>query len=139
MSKLKRELVTVTAIKDPPHSCERIFDKEYERVMERFDNKKVISISLKESGDNQEIYFEKYLVFYEETIPAPNAYVIESGDLIYFLDINTHERIYEIVEKVVTEDNTVKVFSWDEFGAGGYMEYKDCVLVAKANDLKNVF
>lgn len=53
----------------------------------------------------------------------------EAGDLIYVLDVNTKEKTYSTVSKVVEENGEVKVF--DE---GGFNYLHNFTLVCKAQD-----
>lgn len=132
MAKIQREKVIVRA-------NYYNFDERYEEEMKMFEDKEIVSISLILSKTEGDSVREEYLVFYKDLPDEEEDACIERGDLVYYPDVNTGEKIYETVEKVIFDDGLEKCFFVeDSEHGGGFMQLCDVTLVAKKKDRKDL-
>lgn len=79
------------------------------------------------------------MVFYQEVEADSDDSHIDSGDLVYWRDVNTNVKIYETVDKVINKDGELECqFVETEESEGGHVYLSKVTLVAKKKDRKDI-
>lgn len=101
-------------------------DIRFDEAMKEFEDKEVITIALiDETNDEHGHRKGKYMVFYQEVEADSDDSQIDSGDLVYWRDVNTNVKIYETVDKVINKDGNLEChFVETEESEGGMFTYQ---------------